>query len=329
LAFSCTSHPNIALVKYWGKSDESEIIPRHGSLSVTLDFGSTTTSASFSDSQEFILNGHQEPLTARLQTATDFFRARTNRSFSISSDNDFPTAAGFASSAAGAAAFVGALAALAGDTETPIEYWLERNVNLSVLARRVSGSGCRSVFGGFVEWVPGDSENSAARQLFAPSHWPEFSVLSIRLEAGKKAVSSTVGMKRTAETVPWFDWRAKEIVPKRIREAAAFIGSKDFNRLSEIIMRESNELHANCAAAFPPIRYLNDRSHNIIDAVHELNSQKNLPVAYSFDAGPNPFVFVMDPHVQTVKSHLMTVCGIEETAFRLAKPADGIKCHRL
>jgi diphosphomevalonate decarboxylase len=125
---------------------------------VPLDFGSTTTIAAFSDTDSFRLNGRKEALTTRLQTATTFFKARTDRCFSIQSDNDFPTAAGFASSAAAASAFVGALAALAGDTEAPIEYWLERNVNISILARKVSGSGSRFVFGGFVEWVPGNSE---------------------------------------------------------------------------------------------------------------------------------------------------------------------------
>jgi diphosphomevalonate decarboxylase len=119
-------------------------------------------------------------------------------------------------------------------------------------------------------------------------------------------------------------------VPSRITTAIGFIAQKDFSGLSEIIMRESNELHANCAATFPPIRYLQDRSHTVIEAIHKLNSISGRAIAaYSFDAGPNPFIFALQQDIPTIKSHLLAACGIEETTLHLAKPADGIKCQRL
>ena len=41
---TAVAHPNIALVKYWGKRDEDLILPLTGSLSLTLDvFPKTTT----------------------------------------------------------------------------------------------------------------------------------------------------------------------------------------------------------------------------------------------------------------------------------------------
>ena len=65
----------------------------------------------------------------------------------ICSRNNFPTAAGLASSASGFAALVASLAALYKLPATPSE--------LSLIARQGSGSACRSLFGGYVAWEMG------------------------------------------------------------------------------------------------------------------------------------------------------------------------------
>ena len=44
---TAVAHPNIALVKYWGKSDVEQNIPAVGSLSITLDGLTTTTTVRF------------------------------------------------------------------------------------------------------------------------------------------------------------------------------------------------------------------------------------------------------------------------------------------
>lgn len=324
----CESHPNIALIKYWGKSDEEKNTPINGSLSVTLDFGTTKTEVSYSDNAqtEFFLNGDQQPLTRRLQSALNFFNniSKTDSCFTINSTNNFPTAAGFASSAAGAAALVGSLAGLIGDTEDPVSYWNERNINISRIARQVSGSGCRSIYGGFVEWQVGDDEISVSHQIFNENFWDDFMTLSIQLHTKPKKVPSTQGMQHTVKTCPWALWRAQEVVPKRIIDAKSFIANKDFNSLAEIIMRESNELHAGCAASFPPFYYLKDESRDVIDAVHELNKLKGENVAaYSFDAGPNPFIFTQRKTLDDVKQILKTLDLDVENIIE-AKPASGI-----
>jgi diphosphomevalonate decarboxylase len=191
----------------------------------------------------------------------------------------------------------------------------------------VSGSGCRSLFGGFVEWLPGDSRSSIARQIVAEDHWPDLRVLSIALSAAPKLVPSTAGMKQTADAVPWFRWRAQNVVTGRIAAAIDLARARKFSELGEIIMRESNELHANCAAAWPPIHYLSDQSRFAVDAVHRVNSKSGKVVAaYSFDAGPNPFIFVLQDNLEVVKQHMLDELHIPETLIRLAQPARGIDC---
>lgn len=63
---------------------------------------------------------------------------------------------------------------------------------------------------------------------------------------------------------------------------------------------DSNCFHAVCMDTQPPLFYLNDSSKQIISLVNEFNSkfghhqQQKHVVAYTFDAGPNAFLFVED-----------------------------------
>ena len=69
------------------------------------------------------------------------------------SENNFPSGAGIASSASAFAALALAASAAAGLQLSEAE--------LSRLARRGSGSACRSIPGGFVEWQPGSSDDDS------------------------------------------------------------------------------------------------------------------------------------------------------------------------
>uniref|UniRef100_W5LZB6 Diphosphomevalonate decarboxylase n=1 Tax=Lepisosteus oculatus TaxID=7918 RepID=W5LZB6_LEPOC len=213
---TCTAPVNIAVIKYWGKRDEDLVLPINSSLSVTLhqdQLKTTTTVASSRSLKEdrIWLNGKEENINLpRLQSCLREIRrlARKRRSSGdggaessglahkvhICSVNNFPTAAGLASSAAGYACLVYALARL---------YGLE--AELSEVARLGSGSACRSVYGGFVQWLMGereDGKDSVAEQVEAESHWPELRVLILVVSAERKLVGSTAGMQTSVETSP-------------------------------------------------------------------------------------------------------------------------------
>ena len=78
------------------------------------------------------------------------------------------------------------------------------------------------------------------------------------------------------------------------------IRTKDFDTFAMIVMVDSSQLHAICMDTYPPVIYLNDQSKHLIDLVHAYNRMdggEHAKVAYTFDAGPNPFCFVRQEHL--------------------------------
>lgn len=201
--------------------------------------------------------------------------------------NNFPTAAGLASSAAGFAALVRAIAFLYELPHTPQQ--------LSLVARQGSGSACRSLMGGYVAWRAGnakDGTDSVAQEVAPASHWPEMRALILVVSAEKKGTPSTAGMQTTVETSSLFKARAETIVPKRMGEMEEAIQAKDFPKFAEITMRDSNSFHACCLDSWPPIHYLNDISRAAMSAIETCNRKAGeLIAAYTFDAGPNPVIY--------------------------------------
>ncbi|KAL8869441.1 MAG: hypothetical protein Q9198_007886, partial [Flavoplaca austrocitrina] len=301
---STTAPVNIAVIKYWGKRDPRLNLPANSSLSVTLsqsDLRTHTTascSPAYSPPDTLLLNAQPQPLSdARSQACLTSLRAlrsaleSSNHSLPplssyplrLSSSNNFPTAAGLASSAAGFAALVRSIADLYHLPQTPTE--------LSLIARQGSGSACRSLLGGYVAWDQGclpDGTDSKARLVAPRSHWPEMRALILVVSAEKKGVSSTTGMQTTVQTSPMFQTRATQVVPKAMREMETAIQEKDFEKFAKITMRESNSFHATCLDTDPPIFYLNDVSRAAIKGVEAVNEKAGrIVAAYTFDAGPN------------------------------------------
>lgn len=205
----------------------------------------------------------------------------------IVTENNFPTAAGLASSAAGFAALAVAIAKL---------YELPQNMSeISKVARKGSGSACRSLFGGFVAWEMGsrlDGEDSKAVEVAPLDHWPEIKAAILVVSDDKKDTPSTSGMQLTVQTSDLFKYRIDEVVPKRFLEMKNAILEKNFQKFGELTMKDSNSFHAVCLDSYPPIFYLNDTSKKVIKLVHKLNEEENeIIAAYTYDAGPNSVIY--------------------------------------
>ncbi|KAI9048706.1 hypothetical protein LZ554_007537 [Drepanopeziza brunnea f. sp. 'monogermtubi'] len=323
---STTAPVNIAVVKYWGKRDPKLNLPTNSSLSVTLsqaDLRTHTTaacSASFGPEDSLLLNTSPQDVSGA-RTQACFRELRSLRSeleasspslpklaalpLRIVSENNFPTAAGLASSAAGFAALVRAIANLYELKSTPTE--------LSRIARQGSGSACRSLFGGYVAWQMGekdDGSDSLAVEIAPASHWPTMRALILVVSAEKKDVSSTAGMQITVATSKYFKTRAQEVVPEAMILMEKAIKEKNFQSFGEVTMAESNSFHASCLDTRPPIFYLNDVSRAAITAVNSINKNAGrIIAAYTFDAGPNAVIYYEDENTDAVAGVLKGALG--------------------
>jgi diphosphomevalonate decarboxylase len=226
----------------------------------------------------------------------------------VSSMNNFPTAAGIASSASGFAALACAAADAAGLTAT--------SDDLSRFARMGSGSACRSVLGGFVEWKKGsrqDGYDSFAVQIAPASHWRELRNVIAITDAGRKLVGSDAGMQMTVSGSALYKERIRRM-PRIIDGMKHAILGKDLESFLSLAMKESSNMHAVMLDSSPPIIYLNDISHRIMRAVHAYNeSQGEIAAGYTFDAGPNAHVYTVEKHAKKIEKMLSEIEGVKKT----------------
>jgi diphosphomevalonate decarboxylase len=274
---------NIALCKYWGKRDEELNLPVTGSLSVSLGaLGSHCCIRPCDGADRVTLAGSplpaEHPFCQRLSSFLDLFRGPNGLHYAVTTENSIPTAAGFASSASGFAAVVLALDDLHG--------WALSRRELSVLARLGSGSACRSLWQGLVEWEAGtavDGMDSVAHPLEA--RWDDLRVGLLVLEAGKKPIGSREAMRRTVGTSPCYQtW--PDIVARDMASLKAAIAVRDFPSLGQAAETNALAMHATMMTAQPPVLYWKPASVAAMHAVWEARAD-GLELYFTMDAGPN------------------------------------------
>jgi diphosphomevalonate decarboxylase len=311
------AHANIALVKYWGKRDIESNRPAAGSLSLTLaglDTETTVELAPDADDDTLVLDGEPQagrPL-ARIREFVDLVRAATGRHerVRVDSRNDFPTAAGLASSAS-------AFAALSVATSAAFEY-APGPRELSVLARMGSGSAARSIFGGFVQVVADVDEPYAEPVTDAKI---ELGAVVCVVKAPPKSVGSTDGMELTRRTSPYYGaWL--EQVARDMYEAHTALVCADMNRLARVVEGNCLAMHANAMAARPGIIYFAPTTLELIAAVRDLRAS-GVPVCFTIDAGPHVVAFAPPEHLDAVKAALDGHPGVVET--RLCRSGEGAR----
>lgn len=144
-----------------------------------------------------------------------------------------------------------------------------------------------------------------AIQLATEQHWPEMRVLVVVVTDVQKKVSSSHGMANTVQTSDLYTHRVAECVGPRVKEMKTAIAERDFERFAKATMMDSNQFHAVCLDTYPPIKYMNDVSHKIANLVHTYNTfKKSTKVAYTFDAGPNACLYLLEDDVSNFLSLL-------------------------
>jgi diphosphomevalonate decarboxylase len=305
---SARARANFALVKYWGKADARLNVPAVGSISITLDALWSDTSVEFDPrlaADELVLDGgRRADQLAKVSACLDLVRERAGVSTRarIVSANNFPTGAGLASSASGFAALVTAAAGALGLALTPRE--------LSVLARRGSGSAARSVFGGFVEMRAGgaaDGADSFAEPLLDRDAWPLEVAIAVTA-TGEKEVGSRRGMERSADSSPYYSaWVATQDSDLAVARAA--IRARDFAMLADVAEHNCLKMHAAAIAATPPLLYWNGATVECLHAIRRLRAA-GVPVFFTIDAGPQVKAICLPDARARVETALRAVPGV-------------------
>jgi diphosphomevalonate decarboxylase len=316
---------NIALVKYWGKRDARLNLPAAGSLSLTLDALVTTTQVAFDPGlavDELVLDGApgKPGELARTSEFLDLVRAAAHIATRarVVSKNEFPTASGLASSASGYAALAVAACHAAGLALSSRE--------LSILARRGSGSAARSVFGGFVRMhagaaapaaPPGEPGSDAfAEPLASPLVDQVRMVIAIVGGGAPKSHGSRDAMDHTAQTSPlyraWLD-----LVPRDLAAAEAALAAGDLEQLGAITEGNALAMHASAIAARPAVIYWQPATLAALAEVRALRAAGRAAWA-TMDAGPHVKVLTTASEAAAVAAALRGVPGVTDLSIAAA-----------
>ncbi len=301
---SAVAHANIALCKYWGKQLGGDHLAAVPSLSLTLEALATRTTVHFDaglPEDDISIDGRPAGSreSARVRALLDRVRARgglQSRARVVSS-NDFPTAAGLASSASGFAALALASLAAAGLPHGP--------ELVSRLARESSVSAARSAFGGFATLAAGAE---AAAPLAVPNP-DDYSLVIAVTARGPKSVGSSEGMELTRSTSPYYgEWVRTS--PGVFEEVRTGLLQGDLARAGAAMEHSTLLMHACMMSARPGLIYWRPATLAALAQVRQLQGS-GLEAFFTMDAGPHVKVLTRPARAERVAAALKATPGVE------------------
>ncbi len=303
-SITVTAPSNIALIKYWGKSQGQ--IPKNASISFTLNKCVTQTTINYepltapkltSDTEfEVFVDGVSKPEFAP-KIATFFKRIAPympwigSFKWRIDTKNTFPHGSGIASSASGFAALAGALMHLEVSWATAPyqqDLWVNKT---SFLARLGSGSAARSVLGPLMYWG-GHPALPESNDLFANALTKDIDPIFLDykdtillVDQGEKEVSSTVGhnlMHNHAYASQRFA-QAQDNLGRLLK----LMSAGDLDEFCHLVETEALSLHAMMMTSNPSYVLMKPNTLAIIDRVRAYRREQQIPVCFTLDAGAN------------------------------------------
>ncbi|TSC57987.1 MAG: diphosphomevalonate decarboxylase [Candidatus Peregrinibacteria bacterium Greene0416_19] len=319
---------NIAFIKYMGKDERGNALPNgqgknfpeNGSISLTLDSLYSTTTVHFStdySEDSFTLDGERHAKEAeRVIEAMDIVRSLADLTLraKIVSTNNFGKSRGLSSSASGAAALAFAASTAAGLRLSERE--------LSVLARKFSGSGSRSVPPGWVEWKQpifdeaGNLVHDSYAESFLPSdHWAIADVVAIT-EVPSKEVSTTEAHGRVQQS----PYRAARLaaMPRKIEDCKRFIYERNFPSLGRLMEAEAWDLHLLFISS--GIRYIRSETLRVMENVERWR-REGLEAYYTINTGQDVHVLCHEEDANAVRRKLEQLEGVRD--IMIGRPGRG------
>lgn len=299
---------DIALVKYWGKKDEILRLPENGSISLILSGLDTVTTVEFDAKlrqDEVIIQGESEEGEAgRVVKHLDRIRGLAGKKIfaKVVSQNTFPKGTGLSSSGSGFAALTIAATRAIG---------LHLNEKeMSILARQGSGTACRCVCGGIVEWKDGETSETSYSQTIYPVDYFDVRDVVVVVDEGKKLVSSTAG-HATAGTSPFYKVRLENIKEKieKVRQA---LKEKDFDKLGNLVESEALEFHSILLTSQPPLITWYPGSIEVMLAVQTMRKE-GIKAYFTINTGFNVHVLTLPEFETQVKERLSKLTLVIKT----------------
>ncbi len=310
------THPNLALIKYWGKYKPFYVSAKHcqqrpfkyanrpatPSLGVALEALHSHTKvqicASHDNEESVLMLNSQQQSSERLTVLIAYLNQRLKQKvhLHVESHNDFATAAGLASSSSGLAGVVlASLKALGNLTgEEQIDYRFA-----SKLSRVGSGSAARAVYGGFCEF---GEKSSYATPLYDESFWPELRVVVVQLESGKKSISSRDAMNLSRTTSPLYQQWLKHS-PVLMQEARLCLQDKNLGALGSLMSTSYQMMFSTMLTSMPPTYYWVEDSLRLLKSL-QIWRRDGLEAWETMDAGPQVKIIVLENQLEELRSLL-------------------------
>ncbi|CAM1350879.1 diphosphomevalonate/mevalonate 3,5-bisphosphate decarboxylase family protein [Tenacibaculum crassostreae] len=316
---------NIALVKYWGKSEPQ--IPKNASISFTLNNCHTTTKIEFKRAStnnqadfELFFEGKKKddfkPKIAKFfERIQEYCPYILEYSMVISSENSFPHSSGIASSASGMSAIAMCLMNLEKELNPNLtEEYI--NKKASFLARLGSGSASRSIEGPLVVWGehPKIEDSSDLYGVKFPyqihSIFEDYQDTILLVDKGEKQVSSTVG-HNLMHNHPYAENRFIQ-ANDNLEKLSKILQSGDIKSFINLVESEALTLHAMMLTSNPYFILMKPNTLEIINKIWEYREENNSNICFTLDAGAN--VHVLYPKSEKteievfIKNILATYC---------------------
>ena len=295
------SPSNIALVKYWGKTEPQ--IPTNPSISFTLSNCHTRTTLHFrkkvqsDENFSFKVIFEGKPKLDFHPKIEEFFRRilpyqpfLTAYEFEIHTENSFPHSSGIASSASGMSALALCLMSLEKRLVPSISelYFKEK---ASFLARLGSGSASRSIEGPLVVWGAHKEIKSSSDLFGVPYPYEVHEVFEgyqdtiLLVDKGVKQVSSTVG-HGLMKGHPFSDARFRQ-ANEHLSRLIPVLRSGDLDNFVEIVEKEALSLHAMMLTSSPYFILMRPNTLEIIEHIWSYRRETGSKLCFTLDAGAN------------------------------------------
>ncbi|PQJ69298.1 diphosphomevalonate/mevalonate 3,5-bisphosphate decarboxylase family protein [Polaribacter butkevichii] len=316
-SFTWQTPSNIALVKYWGKSNPQ--IPKNASISFTLNNCHTITTIDFekketSEKVDFDLFFEGKQKDAFKPKIAEFFTRIQeycpyifDYKMTINSENSFPHSSGIASSASGLSAIAMCLMSLESALNPDLSA-KEINQKASFLARLGSGSASRSIEGPMVVWgnhpeIEGSSDLFGVKFPYkVHSVFENYQDAILLVDKGEKQVSSTVGHNLMHEH-PYAESRFTQ-ANDNLSKISEILKNGDIKAFIGLVESEALTLHAMMMTSNPYFILMKPNTLEIINSIWAYRNENNSNICFTLDAGANVHVLYPENEKEAVNQFI-------------------------